>query len=166
VNGARCKDLSDEVRGRAIKNTAHSGSPFDLTVKRSALLIVPSASPLNRNDSGCPPVAKMDCVNDMCGPLLPDGPRRSIPWRGHSSATQHRIGVSLNLATVIPFSEWQDQWNQDDAGKEADHRERHTNAKKVSKTIIAWPTTSVFTGDETGVMNAAEAASATVIAKG
>lgn len=37
---------------------------------------------------------------------------------------------------------------------------------KSMKVYLPGPTTSVFTGEETGVMNAADAASATVIAKG
>ena len=45
-------------------------------------------------------------------------------------------------------------------------RKRHADAHEVAEGVVAGATTSVFTGDETGVMKAVEAASATIIAKG
>jgi hypothetical protein len=63
-------------------------------------------------------------------------------------------------------SEREEPGDGDDAHHHHQQGEGHADAHEVHELVVAGPSTRVLTGDETGVMKAAEAAMAMVMAKG
>ena len=62
--------------------------------------------------------------------------------------------------------ERKEYWNEQHAHDCNDDTERRAYLHEIAETVLSGPTTSVFTGEEIGVMNAVDAASATIIANG
>src|SRR5215475_8333799 len=120
-----------------------------------------------RSRQSDPVVLSCDPLLKLQSPLLV-GARSIITNSNSRSATPTRtlLPSSPTGQPSTGASQRQQPRHQHHADDQNNQRERHADPDEVAEGVVSGATTSVFTGDDTGVMNAVEAASATIIANG
>lgn len=125
--------------------------------------------------SSCSAIAQLVEQATVNRPVAGSSPARgatSFPLLPLKPATPHEIGglhwsvIAVGSVTAVRDQNGKIQGVMTTETTSATRAKGDPTLTKSMKVYFPGPTTSVFTGEETGVMNAADAASATVIAKG